>query len=403
MRKTLPPWAIGLANSPLGFYFGFITTALPILLASQGVALGEIALVSSVGFSPTWWAFLFCPILDVRFTKKTYAFLFNGVAAMCLVGTVLLLHDVRTMTVVLVGGCAAIVIGGNAIGGWIPDLVGDEYYDRVGAVTNIANLGAAGVFGTLSVLLVRVLARPAAAGLLGLTLYLPVGLLFFLPGAPRPTRSAGDVFRTFFRDLWLVSKRREFLYGLLIFILPASAFALTNLFSGLGNEFHTSEKWTTAIGGAGVAIACSLGCLAGIPLCRRYLRRTVYLAVGLGSAVCALAMIPAPRSTLVFAVGVLAYNFLQGINYTSFSALTYEIVGPRNPLGGTQISVLTAATNGALSLTTIVDGYGFTRHGVSGLLATDALISLGFGVPLILYFRWASRRHRHTAEREIVS
>ena len=38
MRRSLPPWAMGLAIAPLGFYFGFVSTAMPILLAAKGVA-----------------------------------------------------------------------------------------------------------------------------------------------------------------------------------------------------------------------------------------------------------------------------------------------------------------------------------------------------------------------------
>ena len=81
---------MGLAMAPLGFYYGFITTAIPILLAGQGVAVDRIAYISAVGFSPSFWAFLLCPILDVRFTKRTYGFALEVLAAICLCVTVLL-------------------------------------------------------------------------------------------------------------------------------------------------------------------------------------------------------------------------------------------------------------------------------------------------------------------------
>ena len=34
-RRQLPPWAMGLAIAPLGFYYGFVSTALPILLRAR--------------------------------------------------------------------------------------------------------------------------------------------------------------------------------------------------------------------------------------------------------------------------------------------------------------------------------------------------------------------------------
>ena len=75
---------MGLAAAPLGFYYGFVSTALPILLAARGVSVEKIAEVSAVGFSPTFWAFLLCPVLDVHFSKRTYAMVFAAVAAICL-------------------------------------------------------------------------------------------------------------------------------------------------------------------------------------------------------------------------------------------------------------------------------------------------------------------------------
>ena len=49
MRRQLPPWAMGLAIAPLGFYYGFISTATPILLAAHGVSLGALMTLAGVG------------------------------------------------------------------------------------------------------------------------------------------------------------------------------------------------------------------------------------------------------------------------------------------------------------------------------------------------------------------
>jgi hypothetical protein len=57
MRRRLSPWAMGFANAPLGFYFGYISTAIPILLSARGVSVDEISHVSGIAFSPSFWAF----------------------------------------------------------------------------------------------------------------------------------------------------------------------------------------------------------------------------------------------------------------------------------------------------------------------------------------------------------
>lgn len=391
MRRHLPPWAMGLAIAPLGFYYGFISTAMPILLAGRGVSVGKISEVSAVAFSPTFWAFLLCPILDVCFSKRTYALFFAGVAGICLGVSTLLTANLVAFTAVLTSGCAAAVIFGNAHQGWMPDVILDKHYSHVGATTNIANLGAAGLFATLTVVLVRTLPALPAAGLLALAVMAPTGMLFYIPLPAKPTRGASETFRSFFGDLYRVCKRPGCLVGLICFVLPTACFALTNLFSGMGEDFHTPERWVTAVTGTGVAVACSLGCLAGIWFCGRHVRRNVYILTGFGGAIAALGLMWTPHTLAWFAAGVLTYNFCQGINYTAFSALCYEIVGPGNLLASTQMALLAAAVNLPISYMTAVDGHFHTTHGLTGMLAVDAVSTIVVGSVLLVAFRRLGR------------
>lgn len=378
---------MGLAVAPLGFYFGFVSTAMPILLRARGVPLGKIAEISAWGFSPSFWAFLLCPVLDVRFTKRTYALLFAGIAALCLAACTLLTGNLLAFTVILTIGCTAAVIFGNAHGGWMPDVIADEHYSAVGGTSNVANLGAAGVFAWITVGLMRVLPPVLAGFILGLIVFAPVVLLFFIPVPAKPLRTAREVFGSFFHDLWRVVRTRRSILGLMCFLSPTACFALSNLFSGLGSDFHASEDWVTRINGPLVAIVCSIGCLVGIWFCNRVARRKVYVLAGFGGAAAALSLIWVPHLLPYYAAGVLAYNFFQGINYTAFSSFTFEIVGPANPLSSTQIALLTAAANAPISYMTLVDGHFYTTHGLPGMLAVDAVASVIVGTVLLLVFR----------------
>jgi PAT family beta-lactamase induction signal transducer AmpG len=377
---------MGLAIAPLGFYYGFISTAMPILLAAHGNSVGRISGVSAVAFSPTFWGFLLCPILDVRFSKRTYALFFAGVAAICLGLSTLLTANLVAFTALLTAGTTAAVIFGNAHQGWMPDVIQDKHYSHVGATTNIANLGAAGLFATLTVVLVRTLHAPVAAALLALTVMAPTAMLFFIPLPAQPTRGALETFRSFFGDLRRVCGRPGCILGLVCFVSPTACFALTNLFSGMGADFRTPERWVTALNGTGVAVACSFGCLVGIWFCGRYVRRNVYVLSGFGGATAALGLVFTPHTLTFFAAGVLMYNFFQGINYTAFSSLCFEIVGPGNPLAGTQMALLAAAANLPISYMTAVDGHFHTAHGLTGMLAVDAVSSILVGTTLLLVF-----------------
>jgi hypothetical protein len=130
-----------------------------------------------------------------------------------------------------------------------------------------------------------------------------------------------------------------------------------------------------------------MGCLLGIWICSRFVRRTVYILAGLGGAAAALALIWMPHTLEFYATGVLTYNFFQGINYTALTAFEFEIVGPGNPLASTQIALLTAASNLPISYMTAVDGHFHTTHGLGGMLAVDAGSSIAVGTLLLLAFR----------------
>lgn len=383
MRRQLPAWAMGLAAAPIGFYYGFISAAMPILLSAHNVGVGEISRVSVIAFSPTFWAFTLCPILDVGFSKRTYAVLFAALAAICLGASTLITTNVPAFTAVLTLGCTFAVLFINAHQGWMPDVISEEHYSHVGATTNIGNLGAAGLFTSVTVLLVRNLSPVAAAVLLALIVMAPTVLLFFIPLPRRRTRGVAETFCTFFRDLYDVCRRPSCIVGLICFLSPTACFALTNLFSALGADFHSPEKAVTAVAGLGVATSCSLGCLAGIWFTGRFHRRNVYILTGFGGAAAALAMTRLPHTLPFFAAGVLTYVFFQGINYTAFSSLSYEIVGPGNPLAGTQIAVLSAAVNVPITYMTAVDGHFHTLYGVTGMLLVDAGCSIAVGTVLL--------------------
>jgi PAT family beta-lactamase induction signal transducer AmpG len=381
--RKLPVWALGMANCPLGFVFGFISTAMGILLASRGVSVGDVSKISAIAFSPSFWAWSLSPVLDVRFTKRTYAFFFAGLAAVMLGVAVLSLGNLAVFTAATTASCVAAVLYGNSLVGWAPDFLADAEYDAMGGWLNVANLGAAGVFGAVTVICVRVMPLPIAALCLALLVFAPALLLIHFPAPRKPEGTLSENFASMGRDLRRVAGEGRLWIGLMIFLSPI-AFALTNLFSTMGADFHASEKAVTSLNGPGVAVMCSLGCLLAIPLCRRFRRRTIYMMAGVGSAVAAVAMGLLPHTVMIYAVGLLAYNFFQGFNYTAFTALELEIVGPKNALSGTMIAVLTASSNLPISTMTYIDGKVHDAHGLRAMLLTDAGASVGTAVVLLV-------------------
>jgi len=387
--RRLPVWAMGLANCPTGFVYGFITTAMGVLLVSRHVSVGEIGTISFVSFSPSFWGWLLSPMLDVHFTKRTYAFFFAGLAAAMLGVTVLSLGNLTLFTAALTTSCLGVVLYSYSVQGWAPDAVSGPEYDVMSGWLNVANLGAAGVFGGVVVVLVRLLPLAVAAGLVTAIVLAPTLLLVRFPAPPEPEGTLRGNFAAMGRDLRRVAREGRVWVGLLIFLAPV-CFALTNLFSSLGADFRASEGVVTGLNGPGVAVVCSVGCLLAIPLCRRWRRRTVYLMSGVGAAAAAVFLGLTPHTMGIFAVGLLAYNFFQGFNYTALTALELEIIGPGNALAGTMMAVLTASSNVPISSMTKVDSWVHDRWGLRAMLFTDAgaavlavVVLLPFVLPMI--------------------
>jgi len=392
MQPKLPLWVMGVANAPYGAANGFLTTAVPILLRAQGVSVAEIAGIISIAMSPIFWVFILSPVLDVRFSKKTYAGFFAVLAAICVFLSVFFLHDLRILTILLVSAYSATTLYHYALFSWLTQIMEEHHYAPIASVCEITNLGAVGAFGAIAVWLVHSFSAPVAGLTLAAIFLLAPALLLFFPAAALSTRHAKAVFNTFFSDLYTLLKQRRCRYGLLIFLAPICSFALP--FASVGPEFHTTERWVTLINGPGASIACGLGCVLAIFISRHVTPRMSYILTGLVAAMVTGAMMPAARTMTVFAVGRLLYSVLQGINFTVFTALLYQIVGKNNPLAGTQLSLLNASSCLPIVYMTALDGVGFQHGGMNGMLAVDTFVAIATCVPILLFFRHVHRTGR---------
>ena len=84
-RHRVPVPIMGLMNLSYGLYGGVVAFAVPQILGYRNVPAAAIAGLTAVAFSPGFWAFLFSPGLDVRFSRRWYAAALAVVASLTLV------------------------------------------------------------------------------------------------------------------------------------------------------------------------------------------------------------------------------------------------------------------------------------------------------------------------------
>jgi MFS family permease len=397
--RIAPAWVIGMTTLPFGLVAGFMITALPFLLTKIGISVDRVAGVSALVMSPTFWAFLVTPVVDVGLSRRAWAVLMAVLSALCVGAAVWQLSPARLplFSGLLLAGELAIVLYGSAVGGWTASFLPDSMRGKVSGWSNAANLGGGALGSMVSLELAEKFPLGVVAVAFGSLCLLPVLLLLALPRPAKPALRASRVFTDTWRLAWQACRRRECLIGFALFLSPASCVAAINLFSGLGKDYHADPQRVIWVTGAGCAIASALGSIAGGFLADRVNRGYLYLIGGFGGAGCALAMAFSPATAATFTWGVLAYNAAAGIAYAAFSALGLQLVGLGNPVASTVLGLFAAASNGAIVYMTWADGLGYRFFGRGGLLCVDASLSVLAAVPLLFLVRSGLRRQEPPA------
>ena len=375
-RRVPPIWLMGISNASFGLYGGIAFFAMPQVLATHHVSEVRIAAITAMALSPNFWAVIFGPMLDVRFSRRWYATFFAGLAGVLAFIAVINLRHLVVLEVALVTGSAAAILSTTALGGWLSSVCRKEDENKLSAWFNFAYICSSGFTMMIGGELIRHLPLWLAAALLGAIVFLPASLFLFIPAPGPDRRLAGESFTQFSREIFALLRRKEILVTLLLFITPCGSFALTNLLGGVGNDFSASPRMVSLAGGAGAILPGILGCLLFPLLSKRMPLRLLYLANGTLGGLFTLSLIVLPHAPWTFALALLGEFLFQTISYTGTVALTFEAIGKNNPLAATTFTFLIAATNVPVAYMLYVDGKAYSFGGVRGSFAADAAISI---------------------------
>ncbi|MGH8113584.1 MAG: MFS transporter [Rhodanobacteraceae bacterium] len=388
LRGRAPIWLMGMTALPFGMVGFLVAVVAPQALAERHVLEGEIAGLTALAFSPLFWAFVICPILDVRFTRRTYAVIGTIIAAVLTPVALLNLGHPALLVGVLTVALTASVFMENALGGWFSTVIPREDESRLSAWMTVANLGGGGLFAMVAIEMIHGLPLRVAALLLGAMQLLPMAIYPFIPVKPPDARLARDSFAQFFREIAMLFRRREVLIALAMFLLPSASFTLTNVLGGLGDDFHASARMVGFAGGVGLSVSGIVGSLVLPLLAKRLPLRPLYLTIGIVGGLFTLGLLLLPRTQGVFALAFLGEGLFQALAITCAIAITFETIGRDNPLAATTFSVLSAALNFPIVYMIAVDGRGYQWHGVAGSFIADAGVGILSCLLLVLLLRW---------------
>lgn len=230
-----------------------------------------------------------------------------------------------------------------------------------------------------------------AALVLAVLVLLPM-LFFFAIPSPEPDRClARESFTRFWAEVASLLRQRQIILALLLFLLPAASFALTNVLGGTGKDFSASAREVSLLAGVGSTIAGLFGSFLLFPLARRIALRPLYLGIGVAGAFFTLSLILLPHTPWAFAIAITGENLFQALAFSAANAIDFEVIGPNNPLAATLFTLLISANNLPIVYMQYIDGRGYDHGGLTGSYLTDACVSIVVCALLAgLLARWRS-------------
>jgi PAT family beta-lactamase induction signal transducer AmpG len=262
-RSAVPIWAMGLSNALFGMYGGILVICVPQLLSARHVPEATIASMTAVMISPGFWTFLLSPVLDVKFSRRWYSVMTALIAAALLSVALLNLERPVCVEALLVVGFFFANLYQNALGGWLSSIIANGEERILSVWSTIGNISGGGLMAIITGEVVTRLSSGAAATVLGLAVLVPIAIFPWMDAPGPDRRLARESFGRFFAEVAAISRRREVLIAIVLFLAPAATFSLTNLLGGLGADFHASTHFVGLVGGAGVL----LGGVAGYCPC----------------------------------------------------------------------------------------------------------------------------------------
>jgi MFS transporter, PAT family, beta-lactamase induction signal transducer AmpG len=391
------PALFGVLVLPYGFTGSVTTLLMPYLLRKDGMPVDQIANLVAVAMLPSIWAFLWSPLADAGYRRRTWVLLSSLGAGLAAATAILGIHGSHVVL-------SALLFLMNAFAGLLSSACGalltampESLRGRSAGWYQGGNTGGAAMGGGLVIWLADHASLPVVATVIVAAMVLPA-LTAFLIEEPAPVRRAiGSQIVSLAHDLGEVFRARRTWLGLVFFLSPVGSAAIGNLISGLGPDYRASGNevlWVTGIGGG---LLSALGCYIGGVIADRMNRMAAYALAGGLAAVFGVYLGLAHATPFTYGAGYSGYALSSGFAYAVFTALLLDVVGRRRHAAASAYATLNAAGNIPITYMTWLDGVGYKRRGVPGLMLTDAAANAVFGIVLLLLAMFAGHHWHHRA------
>jgi MFS family permease len=385
---------------PYGTFNAVITVLMPFLLRKHGVAVDKIADVVAISSIPNFWYFLWSPVVDLGFLRRTWILLAAGVSAGCAwIAIAWAGASLPQLTVLLFGGNIFSMLLSSSCGAVLSTTIHPSARGRASGWYNAGNLGGGALGAGVAIWLAGFIPLLGLACASAAMVFLPALAALAVYEEHLPHLAPAPLFRALGRDVWELLRAPATWAGLVFFLSPVGSAAIANLISSVGPDYHASDTQVAWVSGIAGGLLSAVGCMLGGFICDRMSRMAAYALAGLLSAVFSAWMALGKASPWTYTGGYSGYALSAGIAYAAFTALELEVLGKRRHAAGTAYSLLGSSGNLPISYMTWVDGAAYKRAGARGLMGIDALAN-GVGALLLLVFAGTVARRWIAADRD---
>ena len=393
-RGLAPPW-YGALFLPTGLAAGFITVTMGYLLVHHGISVAAVAGLIALYSLPMTWKFLVGPVVDTSLSPTAWylisvALSVCAMAAMALTPLTPAAMPLLSAIALMMG--AAVNAGGSSASAAMAMTSPNDERGAVAGWMQCGQLGGQGLGGGLGLWLAQHAGGQLTAAMALAALSALAGLpILFLRTPRRPANVAvGARLGDLANGLWAFVRTRGGALALFINVLPAGLGAAMTLMATVSGDWHASSDLVALVLGAVSGVATLPGCVLGGYLCDRFPRRTVYALAAVAAALGEVAMALGPHTPTGFTVFVVLNAVLQGVAWSSVTAVIFGELGPR--AAATVAAVGSSVSNLPVVVMVALLGAIQPKHGSTGMLLTEAAFGLASVVVYVaVAFVWKPR------------
>jgi PAT family beta-lactamase induction signal transducer AmpG len=379
---------------PYGFTTSVTALLMPYLLRKHGMPVDEIGKIVAVALLPAIWAFLWSPLADTGLRRRSWAIVSAICAAMAATAAILGVQDSPAML-------TALLFLMNAFSGLLSSACGalltvmpESMRGRSAGWYQAGNTGGSAIGGGAVIWLADHASLPVVALATVVAMVLPA-LAALLIEEPAPVqRAILPQIRGMGRDLRELLRSGRTWLGLAFFLSPVGTAAVSNLITGVGQDYHASGNEVAVVTGFAGGLLSAFGCYIGGFVADKMNRMVAYALAGGFAAIFGAWLAFGPMTPFTYGAGYSGYSVAAGFAYAVYTALLLDVIGKTKNAAAFAYSTLNASGNASIAYMTWVDGLGYKHWGARGLMATDAVANGGFMVILLLVAAYAGH-HWH--------